>query len=56
MNRAEETLRAVRTQKEESYQKARRAKNEEEYDHWMNDIKMLDKEEMDLLKQLGVKK
>lgn len=56
MNRLEETLRAVRTQKEVVKKKASKAKNEEEYDHWMNDVKMLDKEEIDLLKQLGVKK
>ena len=52
MNRVEETLRVVRTQKAVSMKKARKAKNEEEYDHWMNDVKMLDKEELDLLKQL----
>lgn len=52
MNRAEETLRAIRTRKTVTMKKAKKAKTEEEYDHWMNDIKMLDKEEMDLLKHL----
>lgn len=52
MNRTEETLRAIRTRKAVTMEKAKKAKNEEEYDHWMNDIKMLDKEEMDLLKHL----